>query len=259
MFHTELEVAAGVVGPGRVGIHVRTHRAVIRARLRVRVVRELGAHQNRGRQLRTDVLLGANKDVVRICVPRVRIVVAGGGDILVQGILAVMVNDSIAVTQFPDRVGHGLPVGHDRSEVLDAIQQRRKTAGAVLIVIPIIVLILEPQSKNRRQFGVERQMPVVVNVILLRAQRHGNNAPLQFRFLRVVEHVADLELVSFRDGVVHLQADQVAVVGIVRLAGLKIAHVINVTETDQRLVQRQVDRQRRAQFDTPARLFRCSE
>src|SRR6266853_411076 len=54
---------------------------------------------------------------------------------------------------------------------------------------------------------------------------------------------------------VDFEADVVAVVSFMSRASFIVAHVISVIEPDQGLVKGEVDRQRRAQFKTPAWLF----
>src|SRR5439155_9889246 len=62
-------------------------------------------------------------------------------------------------------------------------------------------------------------------------------------------------LVALRDFMVDFEADAVAVVGVILLSSLVVAHIIGVIEPNQSLVKGEVDRQRRTQFQTPTFLF----
>src|SRR5439155_6408555 len=176
-----------------------------------------------------------------------------------QRIFAVVVHHSVLVSQNPDRVGHRPPARHDRAQMFDTIQQRRKFPGSLLVKVPVVVLISPHQAEFRGQFGAQGHTAVVVNKILLRAQRKADDPALEFRFLGVVEGITNVQLISLRNSVVDLQAHQVAVVGVVPLAGFEKSHVINVIETDQGLVKGDVDCKRRADLDTPTRLFAAPE
>ena len=139
--------------------------------------------------------------------------------------------------------------------MFDPVEQRRKAAIAALVVIPIIVLVSDLDAGNGRQFGVEGHAPLVVNVILLGAQGNGDDAALKFGFLGIVERIAQLDFVSLGNGMVYFEADLVAVIGVVFRAGLVKTQVVHVTESDQGLVEGDVDRERRAEFDSPTLLL----
>ena len=174
-----------------------------------------------------------------------------------------MIDHPVRVGQKPHRTRHRLPARSDRAQVLYSIQSRGKTAGGrelrvfTLFVIPVIILIFRHDTEDGRQLGGESQTADVMRITQLVAQcsRWVADDALEFRFLRVMEIVAYLELITIGNGMVDVEAYKVAVVSFMPRTSLIVAHVIGVIEPNQGLVKGEIDGQRRTDFKTPTWLF----